>query len=197
MVTNNSSNQSAAGLANYNGTGTWTGVTVTNNDVLVGGASNSIQSIALTNGQLLIGDTGTTPVAATLTAGTGVTVVNGAGTITLNAIGGGLTWNDVTGGSASAAVNNGYLADSASLTTITLPVTAAQFSVVAVAGFGTGGWKLAQNASQLIHFGNATTTTGTGGSLASNNSFDCVYVLCVVANTTWLVLNDVGNITVT
>lgn len=37
----------------------------------------------LTNGQLLIGSTGANPVATTLTAGSGVTITNGAGTITL------------------------------------------------------------------------------------------------------------------
>jgi hypothetical protein len=39
---------------------------------------------APTNGQLLIGSTGTSPVAAALTAGTGISVTNGAGSITIN-----------------------------------------------------------------------------------------------------------------
>ena len=41
-----------------------------------------------TNGQLLIGSTSANPVAATLTAGTGITVTNGAGSITIAASGG-------------------------------------------------------------------------------------------------------------
>ena len=50
-----------------------------NNDVIAG-------TSALTNGQLLIGNTGTgVPSIATLTAGTNMTVTNGAGTITLAA----------------------------------------------------------------------------------------------------------------
>lgn len=41
-----------------------------------------------TNGQLIIGSTGAFPVAATITAGTNITVTNGAGSITIAASGG-------------------------------------------------------------------------------------------------------------
>jgi hypothetical protein len=199
MATNNAVNISAAGIVKYDGAGTFSADTVTNHAVLIGGASNAINSLALTNGQLAIGNTGNDQSAATLTAGTGMSIVNAAGSITLNAIGGGLTWNDVTTTSASAAVNNGYLADNAGLVTVTLPATAAQFSLLAVGGFGAGGWKIAQNAGQSIQFGSAAaTTTGVGGSLASTNRYDCVFLLAVVggASTTWLVLNSVGNLTI-
>lgn len=198
MATNNSSNISAAGLVKYDGVGTFSGVTVTQHDILIGGTSNGITSLALTNGQLPIGSTGNDPSAATLSAGTGVSIVNGAGTITINAIGGGLSWNDVTGTSASMAVNNGYLADNAGLVTLTLPASAVQFSSIAIVGIGAGGWTIAQNANQKIIFGNKTTTTGGTGSLASTNANDCVYLLATVggASTTWTVLNSVGNITV-
>lgn len=47
------------------------------------GASNEIQSTALTNGQILVGSTGNTPVAATITAGSGISVTNAAGSITI------------------------------------------------------------------------------------------------------------------
>lgn len=198
MATNNSVNISAAGLVRYDASGSFTGVTVTQHDVLIGGASNGITSLALTNGQLAIGSTGADPSAATLTAGTGVSITNGAGSITIAATGGGLTWTDVTGTSASMAVNNGYLADNVGLVTLTLPATAVQFSVIAVAGKGTGGWKIAQNASQQILFGASSTTSGTGGSLASTNANDCVHLLASVggSSTIWTVLNSVGNITV-
>lgn len=39
---------------------------------------------AMTNGQVIIGVTGGTPVKAALTAGTGITITNGSGTITIN-----------------------------------------------------------------------------------------------------------------
>lgn len=44
-------------------------------------------SATMTNGQLIIGATGGTPAPGTLTAGTGVTITNGAGSITINATG--------------------------------------------------------------------------------------------------------------
>ena len=37
----------------------------------------------MTNGQVIIGSTGATPVAAALTAGANITITNGAGSITI------------------------------------------------------------------------------------------------------------------
>lgn len=197
MVTNNAIDLSAQGLAYYNGSGTFSAPTLTQHALLVGAASNNAGTIAaLTNGQLAIGSTGADPAPGTLTAGTGVTITNGAGSITVASTGGGVTWNDVTGTSATMAVNNGYLSDNAGLVTLTLPTTVAQFSIINVAGFGAGGWTIAQNSGQLIHIGSSTTTTGATGSLSSSNRYDAVSLLCVVANTTFVVLNSVGNITV-
>lgn len=148
-----------------------------------------------TNGQIPIGN-GTNYTAATLTAGTNIGITNGTGTVTINTTGpASLVWNDATSTTVSMAVNNAYLADNTSLVTMTLPSTAAQFSIVQVSGFNSGGWKIAQNAGQIIHVGNQTTTTGTGGSLASSNQYDQVTLLCVVANTTWVATNMVGNLT--
>jgi hypothetical protein len=163
----------------------------------VGGASNAITSIALTNGQLAIGSTGADPSAATLTAGTGVTITNGAGSITVNAAGGGLTWTVVTGTTQAAAVNNGYIANNAGLVTVTLPSTSAVGDTVAVTGINNAtGWKVAQNAGNQIFFGTASSTSGTGGSLASTNTRDVVYLVCMVANGAWNVVGSIGNITV-
>ena len=109
---------------------------------------------------------------------------------------GALTWNEVTTTAQTASVNNGYITNNASLVTITLPSTASVGDVVRVGGKGAGGWKIAQNASQTIHFGNTDTTTGTGGYLASSNQYDAIELLCITANSDWLVLSSVGNITV-
>lgn len=147
------------------------------------------------NGSLLIGD-GTGFRNAVLTAGSNVTITNAAGEITIAAAPGGVTFSGVSGTTQQAAVNNGYIPLNASLTTITLPATAAVGDVVAITGYGSGLWKLAQNASQLIHFNSLVTTTGTGGSIAATHQFDTVVVRCVVANTTWVVENAVGNLDV-
>lgn len=197
MATNNAVNISASGLVKYDGAGTFSAVTVTNHSVLIGATSNGITSLALTNGQLAIGSTGADPVAATLTAGTGVSITNGAGSITINAVGSGMTWTVVTGTSQAGAVNNGYIANNAGLVTVTLPATSAVGDVIAVTGINNAtGWKVAQNAGNQIFFGASSTTAGTGGSLASTATRDVVWLVCMTANATWNVVGAVGNITI-
>ncbi|WP_408096741.1 tail fiber domain-containing protein [Peredibacter sp. HCB2-198] len=67
------------------------------NRIMVSTPAAIVEAPALTNGQLLIGSTGNTPVAATITAGTGVTVTNSPGGITIAASGSGGTVTNVTG----------------------------------------------------------------------------------------------------
>lgn len=105
-------------------------------------------------------------------------------------------WNEITGTSSAMAVNNGYIANNGALVTLTLPSTAALGTRIRVAGLGAGGWKVAQNASQTIHFGSLDTTTGVGGSVASSNRYDALEMLCVAANTDWVVLSSQGNQTI-
>lgn len=197
MPTNNAVNISAAGIVKYDGAGTFSADTVTQHSVLIGGASNAITSLVLTNGQLAIGNTGNDPTAATLTAGTGVSIVNASGSITLNATGGGLTWTVVTGTTQAAVVNAGYFANNAGTVTVTLPATAAVGTALAVSGMNNAiGWLIAQNSGQQIFFGSSSTTSGVSGSLASTKTNDSVYMVCNVANVSWIVQNAVGNLTV-
>lgn len=162
------------------------------------GENNSafVASNAGSNGQVLLGASSADPAFASLTS-TGGTIAFTTGTNSLNldVVSSGIPWTDVTGGSASMAANNGYLADAAGLTTLTLPSTIAQFGVIKIAGYGAGGWTVAQGTGQIIHFGTATTTSGATGSLSSSNRYDCLELICVVANTTFLVTNSQGNIT--
>lgn len=64
-----------------------TGATsLTDGGVLLGSGTGAISSMSvLTNGQLLIGDGSGDPTAATLTGGSGITVTNGAGSISIAA----------------------------------------------------------------------------------------------------------------
>jgi hypothetical protein len=152
-------------------------------------------SATMTNGQLIIGSTTATPTAATLTAGTGISITNGAGSITIASSGvGALFWNDVSGTTQAAAVNSGYIISNASQTTVTLPATAAEGSTFAVQGKGAGGWILQMNTGQTCHFGNAATASA--GSLTSTNQWDSVSIVCVTANTTFAVYSSIGNLTV-
>lgn len=77
------------------------------------GATALVEAPAMTNGQLLIGSTGNAPVASTLTAGTGVTITNSTGGITIAAAGSGGTITALTGdvtasgsGSVAATIAN-------------------------------------------------------------------------------------------
>lgn len=197
MATSNAINANSAGLVRYDGAGTFTGVTTTQHDLLIGAASNGITNLALTNGQLPIGNTGSDPTASTLTAGTGVSITNGAGAITINALGSGVTWSVVTGTTQAAAVNNGYFANNAGVVTITLPATSAVGDVVAVQGMNNAtGWKIAQHAGNQVFFGTSSTTSGTGGYLQSTATYDGCALICETANANWIVRAPVGNITV-
>jgi hypothetical protein len=63
--------------------------TLTDHGVLFGSGAGAITaSAALTNGQLVIGNTGSDPSIATLTDGANITITEGAGTITIAAAGG-------------------------------------------------------------------------------------------------------------
>lgn len=106
---------------------------------------------------------------------------------------GGIVWNNVTGTSQTAAVGNAYIANNAALVTVTLPSTYAVGDIVRVAGGGAGGWKVAQPSGDNIVFGATTTTTGTGGYLASTQQYDAVELVAIAANTTWSVISSQGN----
>lgn len=171
--------------------------TLTNHGLLVGAGTAAVtQLAAATNGQLPIGSTGADPVLATITAGAGVSVTNGAGSITIAASGGGFTWHDVTGGSATLAAANGYIADSGSLTTFTLPTNNTYGDTIKIVGKGSGGWTIVYGTNQFINFGSITTTT-TSGSLSSSNAHDCLELVCTTASATipiFTVVSSIGNI---
>lgn len=90
-------------------TATLSGLTA-NSFVFPGTASVLTSTAAATNGQLLIGSTGGSPVAATLTAGAGVSVTNAAGSITIantgvtSIVAG--TGISISGGTGAVTVNN-------------------------------------------------------------------------------------------
>jgi hypothetical protein len=76
-----------------------------------------------TNGQLLIGN-GTGLTRSTLTAGTGISVTNATGSITIAASGGGLPTVTVTASTAiTAAANFHYVLTAATAATVTLPAS--------------------------------------------------------------------------
>jgi len=200
-----SANNVVGGLTTANG-----GVLITNNSgvpSILAGSGSTGTILQATSGGSPAWSTSTYPVtnaintllyasaanvmSALATANNGVLVTSGTG---VPSIGSSLpagfiyqTTVDQTSASVNLAVNTQYITDNgASLVTYTLPTTAALGSVINIRGFSSGGWKVAQNASQQIHVGSSATTSGTGGSIASSNQYDCVDLICVATNNTWV-----------
>jgi len=65
--------------------GTNSGTALNNSRIMVSDAGAIVESAALTDGQILIGSTGANPVVANITAGTGISIANGAGSISISA----------------------------------------------------------------------------------------------------------------
>lgn len=103
------------------------------NRIIVNGSGGALEEAsALTNGQLLIGSTGAAPVAATLTAGAGISVTNGVGSITITNTGsgggGGIT--TATARANTGWTSNGTLATDTLATYYVLDGKTVQFRVI-------------------------------------------------------------------
>jgi hypothetical protein len=94
-----------------------------------------------------------------------------------------------------AEVNHGYITNKlGSRLELTLPDVSAVGNVVLVYGKGGSGWKIKQGAGQQIRFGTASTASGVGGYIRSINTYDCVFLICVVADAEWEVYSSTGNL---
>lgn len=165
--------------------------TFTANGILLGNGTGAVSaSSALTNGQLLIGDTSSAPVAATLTAGTGISISNGAGSITITntAAAGGLATVNQTTASVTMAINTQFINTSSgnAQVTYTLPSTAAQGSIFRIVGVtgNTGGWVLQCASGQTAWVGNVACSAA--GTWTSGAATDVISFICTVANTVFV-----------
>lgn len=170
----------------------------TANGILIANGASAFSSQLLTDGQLLIGSTGLAPVAAQLTAGAGIDIINAAGSITVKYVAGAPdAWTEVVGTSQAMVENNGYTANNAGLVTLSLPATSAVGDWVEVCGKGAGGWSISQGIGQQIIFGNVLSTSGVGGSLSSTLQYDCVKLRALENDgSRWQVISSVGNLSV-
>lgn len=135
--------------------------------------------------------------AAAYTTGGYLQTVRNVTTGRLETITAGSNVVEVTGTSQSAVVNTEYFANNAGLVTITLPASAIMGDKVSIRGKGAGGWKLGQNSGQVIH-GATSTTTGTGGSVASSAQYNTVTVECMDSSgTSWIIISSQGTLTIT
>lgn len=104
-------------------------------------------------------------------------------------------WQEITS-TQTAVVGEGYLCNSGSLVTLTLPATALVGEVVRAQAVGAGGWRIAQPSGVTVNFGNMATTTGASGYLESTVQRDAIELVCTVADTGWDVVSSIGSITV-
>ena len=174
-------------------------VTLTAHGVLLGeGTSAVVATTAGTNGEILIGSTGADPVFGHLTPAAGIIVTEGAGTLSVGVSTGGFTPSSVSGTSSALAVQNSYIANAAGATTFTLPATAAVGDQILISGgtANTAGWVIAQNAGQTIHKENLASTTGvTGTATSAAHACETVCLMCITANTDFVILYSNGTVT--
>ena len=193
----NGSTAATTAVTSFNGlTGAVQGVSaaVAGTGISVSGATGAV-TITNTGVTSAVAGTGISVSAATgsvTITNTGVQSFNGlTGAVLADAV----TWSVITA-DQTAVINKGYFANKGTLLTLTLPTTAAVGSVIRVSGMNAGLWKIAQNASEVIHFGKTDTTVGTGGYIESTLARDAVELICCVADTEWNVVSSVGNITI-
>jgi hypothetical protein len=186
----------ASTLLYSNGANTVIGLATANSSVLVTtSAGVPVQAGTMTNGQMIIGSTSATPAVGIITGSGNITVTSGAGTLALSVTGiAATTFVDETTTSRTLTAFQGMVADNAGVVTGTIPATTAFGDIFEIVGKGSGGWKLQANSGQTINLGSSPTTVA--GSLASTNRYDSVQVVCVTANTTFVVRHLVGNLTV-
>ncbi|HXJ74086.1 MAG TPA: hypothetical protein VNM37_14600 [Candidatus Dormibacteraeota bacterium] len=92
---------------------------------------------------------------------------------------------EVTSTSQAMLTRYQYVANNASLVTLTLPTTAAVGDPLEIVGKGAGKWRIAQAASQQVHVGSQSTTVGTGGSVTARSRYQGIQLRCVVTNLEW------------
>jgi hypothetical protein len=189
--------------------------TLTSADFIVGNVSNIATAVAM-SGDASLANTGAVTVSKiggvaislagsfttsgafsvtqTYTAGTNITFPTSGTLATTTQV---IANVNQASSSATLAANTRYTCNNgASLITYTLPSTATIGDTYIIVGGSSGGWKIAQNASQQIHLGSSATTSGTGGSLASSNQYDCLTVTCNTTNNGFTAYSAQGNITV-
>jgi len=170
-------------------------ITAANNSALTSSASGvpSWTSMAA-DGDLIIGSSAGAPAAATLTAGTGISITNGHNTITIANTGNVFTWHNVMTSSQAMTTNNGYMVNNGTLCTLSLPAASSFGDTISIVGYGAGGWTISQAAGQQVIVGINSSTLGATGTVSSSNQYDAITLLCAVANTIWVRINSAGNI---
>jgi hypothetical protein len=148
------------------------------------------------DGQLPIGAGSGAPIRVnTLTAGPGINITNGAGSITISSLTAGFAWQVVTGDTMSSTGNGYFLDATAGNFTVTLPSapTIGDTIVVSMIVPASNTVNVIYGASQFIQLGNEV-STATTGYIQLSNAGDSVQIV-YAENNQFVATYIVGNIT--
>lgn len=195
MAFNNAVNATVTGMQFISTTGQWTAPTLTNHAPVIANSVNEIATTAaMTNGQFLIGSTGADPVPASITAGSGITLTPGAGSLTISATAAPTTWTVISASQALVANNGYFVASPGGAVVLTLPTTPTIGDTYRVTLDGATSWSIAQNSGQTVRYSSSVTTSGAGGSITSTAQGDTI-VIVAQSTTRFNVIESVGNLT--
>lgn len=171
---------------------------LTDHGVLLGSGTSPVTVTAVgTDGQVLIGATAADPAFATITSTDGsINFTTGANSLDIEVAGGVATvWENITA-NQTLEVGHGYFVTSGALDLL-LPATSVLGDSIVVVLRGGTSWTVTQDAGQQIFLGNASTTAGAGGSLASTADGDSIKMVCQTDDLTWVCTQGgQGNITI-
>lgn len=160
--------------------------------LLVGDADNKVVSLTLTNGQIPIGSTGTSPVGAVPTSTGGTLVITpGAGTLNFEVAAPFIpfTWvNQST--SITAVANTGYFATAA--ITLTLPTSPVQSTRIHFIADSSGILTIQAAAGQQIRIGNSISSVA--GTATNTLQGDAVNLVYRASSSTWYAENGVQGV---
>lgn len=89
-------------------------------------------------------------------------------------------------------INTGYIVNSGSLVTLTMPTVINIGDVIEVCGIGSGDWRVLLNPGQTIKYNISTAST----SITSTHPTDTLRFVCTQVNTQFIVLSGDGNPTI-
>lgn len=153
-----------------------------------------ISGVTGTSSAVVVGlNTSTTQLLqTTMTAGSGISVTPGAGTITISATGSERPWTD-EGASFSAVSGNGYFVTATA--TATLPASPSQGSVVQFAVDGTQLLTVTANTGQIIRIGSSVSASA--GTAVNTSQGDSVSFVFRSSDSAWIATSVIGTWTVT
>jgi hypothetical protein len=151
--------------------------------VVISGATSTtaLTAVTLTDGQLAIGSSIGNPAAATITAGTGISVTNGHNSITIAATGSEMAFTDEST-SFSAVAGNGYFVIGTA--TATLPASPSQGNEICFIVDGAITLTVTANTGQVIRIGSAVSASA--GTAVNNARGDALTLVYRASDTAWI-----------